>query len=44
MERRIDLKNVVILEPLCESNLLGDGECVSEVFVRKLVHFHGVIW
>ena len=44
MERRTDLKNVVILEPLCERDLLGDRECVGEVFVRQFVQFHGVVW
>ena len=40
---RTDLKNVVILEPLCERDLLGDRECVGEVFVRQFVQFHGVV-
>ena len=38
-----DLKNIVILEPLCEGDLLGDRKCVGEIFIWKFVHLHHVI-
>lgn len=44
MKMQTRLKDVVVLEPLCESDLLGDRDRVSEVFVWEFVHLDGVIY
>jgi len=38
-----DLKNVVILEPLVDGDLLGNSDCVRKIFVGELVHLDGVV-
>ena len=37
------LEDVVVLSAECVDDLLGHRQCVCEVFIWQLVHFHGMV-